>query len=159
MIHTETIALTHRETHRVTPTSTRARPQGPTGRTRRSTGFTLIELMIVVAVIGILASIAYPSYTRYVERSRLSDGQAGLMQAAGEMERCYTQNYEYQAACLRTTSSPEGVYPTIGFVDGTTPGATYTLEASGGTRVPTSPTDCRTLTLSSDGTRGPEGCW
>ncbi|WP_258306311.1 type IV pilin protein [Halomonas sp. A11-A] len=143
----------------MTPPSTRRRPQSPTGSTRRSAGFTLIELMIAVAVIGILAAIAIPSYQGYVERSRLSDGQAGLMQAAGEMERCYTQNYEYQEACLQTTSSPEGVYPKIGFLDGTTPGATYTLEASGGTRVPTSPADCRALTQSSDGTRGPEGCW
>src|SRR5690554_7625693 len=108
--------------------------------------------MIAVAVIGILASIAYPSYQRYVERSRLSDGQAGLMQAAGEMERCYTQNYEYQEGCLVTTSSPEGVYPTIDF-DGT-PGATYTLQATGGTRVPEG---CGSLTLDSDGSRGPDG--
>src|SRR5690554_3899978 len=111
------------ETRGVTQPSTRRRPQGPAGSTRRSAGFTLIELMIAVAIIGILASIAYPSYQRYVERSRLSDGQAGLTQAAGEMERCYTQNYSYDEDCLLTTSSPEGVYPTIEFVG--TPGTTF----------------------------------
>ncbi|WP_089797159.1 type IV pilin protein [Halomonas korlensis] len=110
--------------------------------------------MIAVAIIGILASIAYPSYTRYVERSRLSDGKTGLMQAAGEMERCYTQNYEYLASCLQTTSSPEDVYKKIEFVG--TPSATFMLQATEGTRVPSR---CTTLTLSSNGARGPEGCW
>lgn len=127
------------------------------GLATRAAGFTLIEMMIAVAIIGILAAIAYPSYQSYVERSRLSDGQAGLMRAAGEMERCYTQNYSYEEDCLITTSSPEGVYSTIEFVE--TPGATFTLQATNGTRVPTDPADCTTLTLSSDGSRGPEGCW
>ncbi|MFG6139442.1 type IV pilin protein [Halomonas sp. B23F22_10] len=131
----------------------RRRPKGPEHHARHQVGFTLIELMIVVAIIGILAAIAYPSYQGYVERSRLSDGKAGLMQAAGEMERCYTQNYTYQAACLQTTESPEGVYTTISLEES---GETFELEASGGTRVPSG---CATLTLSSDGARGPEGCW
>ncbi|MBZ0332152.1 type IV pilin protein [Halomonas sp. ANAO-440] len=132
----------------------RGRSRAATGILRHTAGFTLIELMIAVAVIGILAAIAIPSYQGYVERSRLSDGQAGLMQAAGEMERCYTRNHEYQAGCLQTTNSPEGVYPTIGF-DGA-PSAAYTLQATGGTRVPSG---CSTLTLTSSGARGPEECW
>jgi type IV pilus assembly protein PilE len=112
--------------------------------------------MIAVAVIGILAAIAIPNYTRYVERSRLSDGQAGLMQAASVMERCYTENYAYEESCWSDRPSPEGVYTKISLEDS---GATFEIEASGGTRVPTTPTDCRTLTLSSDGTRGPDGGW
>ncbi|GEK74520.1 type IV pilin [Halomonas halophila] len=129
-------------------------------RTRRrdrawhQAGFTLIELLIVVAIIGILAAIAYPSYTSYVERARLSDGQAGLMQAAGEMERCYTRHYSYKASCLQTRTSPEGVYPRISF-DGD-PGSAFKLKATEGTRVPSG---CGTIWLESDGTRGPDGCW
>ncbi|MGM0985150.1 MAG: type IV pilin protein [Pseudomonadota bacterium] len=134
------------------PTSPRTRPQAPTGNSRRSAGFTLIELLIAVAIIGILASIAYPSYTAYVERSRLSDGQAGLMQAASVMERCYTENYAYKSACWTTAPSPEGVYS----IELTDSGATFQLKAKGGTRVPSG---CSTLWLKSDGTRGPDGCW
>ncbi|MEA2120273.1 type IV pilin protein [Halovibrio sp. HP20-50] len=122
-------------------------------------GFTLIELMIVVVIIGIIAAIAYPSYTRYVERSRLTDGQSGLMQAASEMERCYTSNYSYEVDCLETGQSPEEVYPNITLTDS---GSAYRLEAQNGTRVPAG---CETLWIQSDGQRGPNGsddsedCW
>jgi type IV pilus assembly protein PilE len=133
---------------------TRSRPQGPTGSTRHSAGFTLIELMIAVAVLGILAAIAIPNYTRYVERSRVTDGQAGLMQAAQEMERCYTVQSTYPSSdCLVTTSSPEGAYGTIALTES---GASFRLQASGATRVTVG---CETLWIESDGSRGPDACW
>lgn len=68
-------------------------------------GFTLIELMIAVAVIAILASIAVPSYRGYVERATRTDAHAGLMEAAGQLERCYTVNNSY-ANCNVITNSP-----------------------------------------------------
>ncbi|WP_346796576.1 type IV pilin protein [Halomonas sp. Bachu 37] len=79
-------------------------------------GFTLIELMIVVVIIGIIATIAYPSYTRYVERSTRSDAHAGLMQAASDLERCYTRTYSYPTSsdatsdCGIATESPKEDY-------------------------------------------------
>lgn len=123
-------------------------------------GFTLIELLIVVAIIGIIASIAYPNYTSYVERSRLTDGKTGLMQAAMEMERCYTANYSYAQSCLKTKKSPDDVYPSIQLAEHD--GSTYRLEAQQGIGVPEG---CETLWLQSDGQRGPNGdnntaeCW
>jgi len=138
----------------VTQPSTRRRPQGPAGSTRRSAGFTLIELMIAVAIIGILASIAYPSYQRYVQDSRRVDAHAGLMQAAQQLERCYTVSASY-SGCDFTTTSPEGLY-TISREE--PEGATsFTLSAS---------TDLEDrceggpLTLDHRGERGPsDDCW
>lgn len=75
----------------------------------RQQGFTLIEMLIVVAIISIVAGIAYPSYTRYVERSLRTDAHAGLLQAASEMERCYSRQYNY-TGCAITTTSPDGNY-------------------------------------------------
>jgi type IV pilus assembly protein PilE len=60
-------------------------------------GFTLIEIMIVVAVVAILAAIAYPSYQEQVRKSRRTEGQALLLDAASRQERFYTENNTYAA--------------------------------------------------------------
>lgn len=62
-------------------------------------GFTLIELMIAVAIFGILVTIAYPSYVNYILQSRRSDALVSLSQAQMMLERCYSQNFSYTAAC------------------------------------------------------------
>ncbi|WP_299314238.1 type IV pilin protein [uncultured Halomonas sp.] len=124
----------------------------PAASPRGSAGFTLIELLIAVAIIGILASVAIPGYQRYVERSLRADAQAGLHIAAGELERCYTRTYSY-GGCSITGSSPDGNYAiTYASQNG---GQGYLITASTGRR-----DGCDgDLTLSSDGSRGPDECW
>lgn len=120
-------------------------------------GFTLIELMIVVVIIGIIASIAYPSYTRYVQKSVRTDAHAGLMQAASELERCYTRTYSYDS-CDILDESPDKNYTIT--VDPASGGG-YTLTAS------TEQNDgcSENLTLTARGERKPDGsdggpdCW
>jgi len=58
-------------------------------------GITLIELMIVVVIVAIIVSIAYPSYQEQIRKTRRSDAQSALMDAAARMERFYTQYGRY----------------------------------------------------------------
>ncbi len=55
-------------------------------------GVTLLELMIVVVIIGILATVAYPSYREFVERAKLTEARALLLQIAINQDRFYLQN-------------------------------------------------------------------
>jgi type IV pilus assembly protein PilE len=58
-------------------------------------GFTLLELMIVVVIIAILAAIALPSYTKYVQRTRRSDGQSALLNAQQAEEKFFYRCNRY----------------------------------------------------------------
>ncbi|HEY0942669.1 MAG TPA: type IV pilin protein [Steroidobacter sp.] len=62
---------------------------------RRQVGITLIELLIAVAIVGILAAIAYPNYRQYALRGNRTEAKAALMQAAQELEKCYTRYGRY----------------------------------------------------------------
>ena len=113
-------------------------------------GFTLIELMIVLVIIGMVASIAYPSYTRYVQKSVRTDAHAGLMQAASELERCYTRSYSY-SDCTISELSPEKNYEIAESINGDG----YLLTAS-----TVQDDGCEEdITLSSSGERLPNACW
>ncbi len=58
-------------------------------------GFTLIEIMVVVVIFGILSSIAVGSYENSRKKSRRSDGQNSLFEAATLMEKYFFNEKTY----------------------------------------------------------------
>jgi type IV pilus assembly protein PilE len=116
-------------------------------------GFSLIELMITISIIGILAAIAYPSFTRYVQRSRRSDATSTMLQDAQILQRCYSQNFSYLAACagapIGVNASSNGYYTVNVNPDTQTH---YLITATAvGTQL--NDLQCRTYTLDSAGTQ------
>ena len=96
-----------------------------------SSGFTLIELLVAMVIFAILAAVAYPSYLTYLNKSRRTDAMGVLSQDQLILERCYSQNFSYTAACgaLPTfpQSSPQNFYDiTISNLTA----STYTLTAT-----------------------------
>ena len=78
-------------------------------------GFTLTEILIVIAIVALLAALAIPSYQSSIQKSRRSDAQIALTQAATLQEQYYFANNSYAdtAAALGINGqwlSPEGYY-------------------------------------------------
>ena len=146
----------------------------PSDFRRSGRGFTLIEVMIVVAIVAILSMIAMPSYQEYVRRSKRTEAEGILMEAAQFMQRYYSANDRYTAVVDTTTDevvqeiddvsilplslrqSPKSgsANYTIAVLARTTP-PSYTLKA---TRTGSMTGDkCGTLVLNGQGVKGMEG--
>ncbi|HEY0682399.1 MAG TPA: type IV pilin protein [Steroidobacter sp.] len=133
---------------------------------RKQLGVTLIELMIVVAIISILATIAYPSYRQYVLRSNRTEAKAELMEAAQELEKCYTRYGAYNDAAncvafsrLNAGRDSDGGRYRISLAQSSE--RSYRLQAAPlGAQMDDK---CGTLTVNEIGTRGHQGddpkCW
>lgn len=117
-------------------------------------GFTLIELMIVIAIVGIISAIAYPSYQDSVRKARRGDAEAGLVEAANNMERFYTENNTYIGATWPANITSDFYDLTISAQSI----SAFTLQAAPtGAQLSDS---CGTLTISSTGAKTPAiACW
>lgn len=70
-------------------------------------GFTLIELMVTIAILAILAAIAYPSYETYIQRSRMENARAAMMDVVQHMERHYTSRNSFCNAPGAACAEPD----------------------------------------------------
>lgn len=59
-------------------------------------GFSLIELLVVIAIVMILAALALPSYDAYIQRSRLENARATVVDNIKMMEQHYAKNRTFQ---------------------------------------------------------------
>jgi type IV pilus assembly protein PilE len=129
-------------------------------------GVTLIELMVVVTIIGILVAIAYPGYQSQMQKTRRADGKAALLNAAQQLERCFTRFNAYNnAGCAAATALGAGVPSPDGwYIVTDVPTATaFSLDATP-QGVQAGDTQCNVLTLDNRGDRDatgtvPANCW
>ncbi len=141
-------------------------------RNNRPGGFTLIEVMVVVTIVGILAAIAYPSYQDIVRQTRRADALSAVMDMMAKQERYFTDFNIYvkdaDLAKLGFTVTSDKVATTGDYylisaaacgagigscVELTAVGQNGQEKDGGGTGT------CKTLTLNSQGGKGPTACW
>ena len=126
-------------------------------------GVTLIELMIVMVIIAILSAIAIPAYQSHVTKTNRRAAQSCLSEAAQFMERYYTTFLTYATApVLSLGCQNDPNLNTRYTITRSNLGAkTYTVTATPINVQLTRDTQCGTLTINQDGTRGPTttGCW
>lgn len=128
----------------------RCRPRLPA---RPSTGFTLLELMTVVAVVVILGKVAVPIYNEYIRSIHRADARNGLLQARQWLEQAAEGGGTPAAtlpAALTWANDTRRRY-TIGFLQGSTSDAAYTLIAT--RHGPQQGDRCGDFTLTHAGTR------
>jgi type IV pilus assembly protein PilE len=129
----------------------------------RNQGVTLIEMLIVATIIGILAVLAAPWYGSHLQKSRRSDGQVALMEAAQIMEREFTNTNSYNGTSIGSgpgdairQRSPQGHY-LLGFTEGQPTRRTYVIRA-----VPQgwqAGDSCGNLFINQAGGKAPPNCW
>ena len=66
-----------------------------TGAFRRARAFTLVEILVAVAIVTLIMMIALPAYSQHIERSRLAQAIADMLEINLQMERYYSDNQSH----------------------------------------------------------------
>jgi prepilin-type N-terminal cleavage/methylation domain-containing protein len=70
-------------------------------------GFTLLELMMVVVILGVLSIVAVTSYNKYIQRSRMQDAVAFLMDIKLKQE----SHFQIYSQYVDTGNTENSFYP------------------------------------------------
>lgn len=134
-------------------------------RSSSATGFTLIELVIVVAIVAILAAIAVPSYRRYVMHGNREAAESVMLEIASAQERYMVDNRSYatnvSALGYASTVAPGGAAAayTLAVATSSALPPTYSVTATPVSGSPQANDSCGTLSIGTDGSKLPVGCW
>lgn len=60
--------------------------------TMRHAGMTLVEVMLVVAILAVLVSIGYPSYQGYLDRAKVAEAKADILEIETAITRYSIEN-------------------------------------------------------------------
>jgi type IV pilus assembly protein PilE len=132
-------------------------------RMRANRGFTLIELLVVLVIVGILAAVGYPSYKNYVVRAGRSAAESYMFQLANRQEQYLLDARSYATAPADLVPVPAEVSKNYTVTIASVTATTYQIKAAPNSA--SFDTDCQTLTLTQDGTKGssaaanPSKCW
>lgn len=156
------------EGQKVAPAKGSAFPRAGIGARRRNRGFKLVEFVVVLAIVSTVGVSAVSASYDSSDDSRQgprANAQVALAEAAVLQEQYflvnkrYTQHLDSQGLALENTMTPGGHYalrldtP----ADACPEGFCYILSAvPQGAQVED---ECGTLSLTSDGTKLPAGCW
>lgn len=133
-------------------------------------GFTLIEVLITLVIVAVLAAIAYPLYNSFTSRAQRSAGTSELARIAQLQEGYFFENRAFgdltdlgfaadtmgldmNGNLVAANAGVYNVSVTLG-----DPATTFTVQAAA-TGTQTHDTGCTALSITSNGTRAPAGCW
>jgi type IV pilus assembly protein PilE len=144
---------------------------------KRQLGMSLLEVLTVTAIIGVLATLAILVYRSQIVDARRTDATGYLWDLMQREEKVrnrygsYTTQITGTATCSgaacglnqSTTLTPEGHYGITAAACGSGLRTCVRLQAdataAGTSGKQAEDTACVTITLSSDGTKGPAACW
>ena len=81
---------------KITANTTRG-SRAETAAFRRARAFTLVEILVAVAIVTLIMMIALPAYSQHVERSRVAQAIADMLEINLQMERYYSDNQSHPA--------------------------------------------------------------